>query len=154
MSLSEPGRLRRAVLLGAVNALLYCGALFAAEKVSGYEGWPRPRWAWLSITVLLVLSFSLSSYIAHRIWRGRMVSVVLLWLGIGVAAVCAWNVLWLCVAYREKYTANYTVVYREVTALNNPQFGPTSLALAIGTSLLFAGMLKLSSKRPASDQLS
>ena len=65
MILIKPRRLRRVLLLGAINALLYCGVLFIAEKVSGYEGWQRVRWAWLSTVVLLALSFSLSSYLIH-----------------------------------------------------------------------------------------
>lgn len=147
MNLAKPKRFWRAVLLGAINSLLYCSVLFIAEKLSEYEGWPRARWAWLSTTVLLAVLFSLFSYITHRIWSGRVGSMVLLWLGIGIVAVCAWNVLWLCVAYWEKYTANFTVVYREVTALNNPQFGLFSLALVVGTNLLFAGVLKLASRQ-------
>jgi len=147
MNLAKPKRFWRAALLGAINALLYCGVLLAAETLSKYEGWPRARWAWLSTTILLAISFSLSSYIMHRIWSGRAGSVVLLWLGIGIVAVCAWNVLWLCVAYWEQYTTNFTVVYREMTALNNPQFGLLSLTLVVGTNLLFAGVLKLASKQ-------
>jgi ABC-type iron transport system FetAB permease component len=154
MSLSKPNRFWRAGLLGVINALIYCGVLFVAEKVSGYEGWPRVRWAWLSTAVLLIVCFSLAGYLVHRIWSSRMSSVVLLWLGVGIVAVCAWNVLWLSVAYWEKYTTNFTVVYREVTALNNPQFGLFSLALVVGTNLVFAGALKLASRQYSNVPLS
>jgi hypothetical protein len=154
MSLSKPNRFWRASLLGVINALIYSGVLFVAEKLSGYEGWPRVRWAWLSTAVLLVVCFSLASYLVHRIWLSRISSVVLLWLGVGIVAVCAWNVLWLSVAYWEKFTTNFTVVYREVTALNNPLFGLFSLALVVGTNLLFAGALKLASRQYSDVHLS
>ena len=147
MSLIKPKRLWRVCLLGATNALLYSGVLFIAEKVSGYEGWPRARWAWLSTTVWLVICFTLASYFVHSIWSSRISSVVLLWLGIGLVAVGAWNILFLSFAYWERYTTNFTVMYREVTATDNPQFGLFSLALVVGTNLLFAGALKLAARQ-------
>jgi hypothetical protein len=154
MGLAGPKRFWPASLLGAINALIYSGVLFVAEKVSGYEGWGRARWAWVSITVALAVCFTLASYLVHRIWSGRIRSVVVLWLGVGIVAVCAWNVLWLSLGYQEMYTTNFTVVYREVTALNNPQFGVFSLALVVGTNLLFAGMLTLASEQYSDVQFS
>jgi hypothetical protein len=134
--------------------LIYSGGLFVAEKVSGYEGWGRARWAWVSITIALAVCFTLASHLAHRVWPSRIRSVVVLWQGIGIVAVCAWNVLWLSLAYQEMYTTNFTVVYREVTALDNPQFGVFSLALVVGTNLLFAGLLTLAAKQYSDVQLS
>ena len=153
MSFANP-RFWRAILLGVVNALIYTGVLFIADKIVGYEGWPRVRWAWISTTVLFLVCFSLASYLVHRIWFRRISSIIWLWLGVGVLAVIGWNALWLSVAYWEKYTTNFTVVYREVTALNNPQFGLFSLALVVGTNLLFAGALKLGSRHGSASQLS
>ena len=154
MSLIKLKSFWRVILLGAINALIYCGVLFVAEKISGYVGWPRASWAWVSITVLLISCFSVSSYLVHRIWSNRISSVMLLWLGVGLMAVCAWNVIFLALAYWEMYTTNFTVVYRDVTAPNNPQFGLFSLALAVGTNLLFAGALKLASRQYSGVQLS
>ena len=132
-----------AVFLGAVNGLVYSAVLHLAERLTGYVGWPRVQGAWLTTTCLLVGCFAVSSYLAHRILLRRLKSAVLLWLIIGLVAVCAWNALFLGGAYWEIYAHNWTVLYREVTARDNPMFGLFSFALMAGTAFLFAGALKV-----------
>ena len=143
MPLARTPKTWSAVFLGAINGLIYSAVLHLAESLSGYVGWPRVRWAWLTTTCLLVVCFAVASYLAHRKLFRRLRSVVLLWLIIGLVAVCAWNALFLGGAYWEIHAHNWTVLYREVTARDNPMFGPYSLALMTGTALLFAGALKV-----------
>jgi hypothetical protein len=143
MPLAKPPNSWSAVLLGAANGLVYSAVLHLAERLSGYVGWPRVRWAWLTSTCLLIGFFAVASYLAHRILLRRLSSVVLLWFIIGLVAVCAWNALFLGGVYWERYAHNWTVLYHEVTAPNNPMFGLFSLALMAGTALLFACALKL-----------
>ena len=146
MSVAKP-RFWRANLLGVINALIYTSVLFIGEKVVGYEGWPRVRWVWVSITVLFVACFVLASYLVHRVWSQRTNSIVLLWLVVGLIAVSVWNILWFAEAYWERHTTNFTVGWNEVTALNNPQFGGFSLALVFATNLVFGGALRLASRQ-------
>jgi len=91
--------------------------------------------------------------LVHRIWSNRISSVILLWLGVGLMAVCAWNVIFLALAYWEMHTTNFTVIYRDVTAPGNPQFGLFSVALVVSTNLLFAGALKLASRQYSDNRL-
>ncbi|PYS88563.1 MAG: hypothetical protein DMF64_20105 [Acidobacteria bacterium] len=136
----------RTGLLGAFNALAYSGVLHLAEKLSDYQGWPRHWWSIITITITLVVFFTLASYLVHRLWLNRIKSLFPLWLSIGVMAVAGWNTLGLVLAYYEKYTSGFTVVYNEVTALRNPMFGLFSLVLLIGTNLIFAAVVSLAAK--------
>ena len=137
----------RATLLGATNALIFAGVLLVAEKLVGYVGWPRVWFAWASISVLLILCFAPTSYVVHRFLTRWTHSSVLLWLTIGVVAVCIWNTLFAVSAYWSWQKFNYTVEYYEITNPRNPQFGLFSLALVIATNLIFATTIKLLSAR-------
>jgi hypothetical protein len=138
----------QSLLLGAADALLFASVLFLAEKLVGYVGWPRVWFAWGSISVLLILCFAPTSYFAHRFFMRWTHSSVLLWLAIGVAAVCIWNALFAASAYWSWHKYNYTVEYYEITNPRNPQFGLFSLALVIVSNLIFATAIKLFSVRP------
>ena len=137
----------RSLFFGAADALLFAGVLFLAEKLVGYVGWPRVWFAWASTSVLLILCFSSTSYFTHRFLMRRTHSLVLLWLTIGVVAVCIWNALFAASAYWSWHKYNYTVEYYEITNPRNPQFGLFSLALVIVTNLIFATAIKLLSAR-------
>jgi hypothetical protein len=137
----------RSVFLGAFNALIFSGVLFLAETIVGYEGWPRVNYAWVSISVLLVLCFAPTSYLIQRFFARRIRSQLILWVATGVVAVCIWNGLFAAAAYSELREHNYTVMYYEITNPRNPQFGLFSLALVVVTNLIFATAIKALTER-------
>ena len=130
-------------MLGTTNALIFAGVLFASEKLVGYVGWPRVWFAWASISVLLILCFTPTSYLFHRFLTRWTDSSLLLWLTIGVVSVCIWNALFAVSAYWSWQKYNYTVEYYEITNPRNPMFGLFSLGLVIVTNLIFATTIKV-----------
>jgi hypothetical protein len=76
-----------------------------------------------------------------------MHSVVLLWLVIGVVALCVWNAVFFASAYWSWHSHNYTVEYFEIINPRNPQFGLFSLALILVTNLIFGAAINVLSSR-------
>ena len=135
--------------LGTADALIFAVVLFLAEKLVGYVGWRRVWFFWASVSVLLILCFVPTSYFLHRFFLRWTHSLLLLWVTIGVAAVCIWNALFAASAYWQWYKYNYTVEYYEITNPRNPQFGLFSLALVIVTNLIFGAVIKALRERRA-----
>jgi hypothetical protein len=98
--------------------------------------------AWLTMTFLLAGCFAVASYLAHRLFLGRIDSIILLWLSIGFAAVVLWNVLFLGGAIWEIYAHSHHFLYYEVATPTNPMFGIFSFAIMFVTNVLFAGAMK------------
>jgi hypothetical protein len=142
-------RFWRAIFLGAVDALLVAVVFYLAEKLVGYVGWPRVSFVWVSISVLLILCFAPTSYVVHRLFARRFNSQIVLWLFIGVISICIWNGLFAAAVYWEIHQHDYWVLYYEMTNPRNPDFGFFSLALVVGTNLIFGLAMKTFSTRRA-----
>jgi hypothetical protein len=141
MPITHTGFLR-VTLLGAMNAVAFAGVLFVAEKLVGYVGWPRVWFFWVWSCILLILCFSPTSYVLHRFLGPRTNSLLLLWVVIGIVAVCIWSALFAASAYWSWRMYNYTVESYEISNPRNPQFGLFSLALVVVTNLVFAAAIR------------